>query len=91
MTGFIKENLASGEYTLSAFLDIEGAFNNVATSSIGNLLRAIHAADSLVRFIIRMFGNRLIRSKLGGCPTVKSPTRDTPQGGAISSFVGLGC
>ena len=62
MTGFVKENLARGEYILAALLDIEGAFSNVTTSSIESSLKEIHAPDFLVRFITHMLSNRLIRS-----------------------------
>ena len=39
VTGFVEANLARGKNTLSAFLDIDVAFNNVTTSSIENSLR----------------------------------------------------
>ena len=45
VTCFVEVNFARGEYTLAAFLVIEGAFNNVITSSIENSLRDIHAPD----------------------------------------------
>ena len=54
--GFVEANMARGEYALSAFLDIEGAFSNVTTSSIENSLRGMHVPDFLVRFIIHMLG-----------------------------------
>ena len=44
VTGFVDANSARGEYTLSAFLDIEGAFNNVITSLFENSLRDTPAA-----------------------------------------------
>ena len=58
----------------AASIDIDGAFNNV-TTSIEDWVRDIHAPDFLVRFISLMLGNRLIRSNLGGCFTVKGATR----------------
>ena len=75
MIGFVETNLARGEYTMGAFLDIEEAFNNVTTSSIENSLKNTHAPNFLVRFITHMLGNRLIRSNLGGCSIVKRATR----------------
>ena len=65
--------------TLSAFLDIQGAFNNVIISSIENSLRVVHPQDFLVRFITHMLGNRLIRLNLSVCSIVRRATRSTPQ------------
>ena len=31
--GFVEVNLARGEYTLSAFLDVKGAVNNITIST----------------------------------------------------------
>ena len=47
----------------------------------------IHAPDFLVRFIIHILGNRLIRSNLGGCSTVKHATRGTPQRAVLSPLL----
>ena len=41
VTDFVETNLARGEYTLEAFLDIEKAFSNVTTSSTENSRRNI--------------------------------------------------
>ena len=70
-----------------SFLDIEGAFTKVTTSSIESSIRNIHALDFLVRFITHMLGNRIIRSNLGRCSIVRRPTRGTPQWGVISPLL----
>ena len=82
VTCFVEANLARGKYTLSPFLDIEGVFNNVTTSSIENSV--IHAPDFLVPFITHLLGNRLIRSNLDRRSTIKRATGGTP-------LVALGC
>lgn len=83
----IERNLYYREYTLASFLDIEGAFNNVETTSIKKALVSAGVESTIVNWIDVMLKSRIISSKLSGSIMKKTVTRGTPQGGVISPLL----
>lgn len=65
---------------MAAFLDIEGAFNNVNTASLKITLEDCKVAISVVEWINEMLSSRIITSATGTGYVTKLPTRGTPQG-----------
>ena len=87
--GCIEHGLRHKEYTLAAFLDIEGAFNNMRIEAIRDSLLELGVEDFLVEWIICMLGSRIINSSLGDHVIRRSVTRGTPQGGVLSPLLWL--
>lgn len=69
------------QFTLAAFLDIEGAFNNVKAEAIMRALEKIGVNSSVRKWIALMLGTRIIHSKVGTNSLTRYATRGTPQGG----------
>lgn len=79
----IERSLEYGEYTLGAFLDIEGAFNNVKTDAIYNRLLELGINRGLCDWIESMLHTRTISSDMGGFTARKTVKRGTPEGGGF--------
>lgn len=77
----IESSLEHNQYTLAAFLDIEGAFNNVSTTAITSALQSIGVPASIICWIEGMLKSRVIYSSIGSSNISRSVCRGTPQGG----------
>ncbi|WP_443057095.1 RNA-directed DNA polymerase [Streptomyces sp. IBSBF 2390] len=84
-----EKALHHSQFTLVAFLDIEGAFNNVTTDAIETSLFSIGVKQCLVKWIINMLNSRLIASTIGKDTTNITVNRGTPQGGVLSPLLWL--
>ena len=89
VVGTIERSLHFKEYTMAAFVDIEGAFNNVESTAITGRLRALGVDDWMTRWIESMLDGRIIDSTLGTGKIEKRVTRGTPQGGVLSPLLWL--
>lgn len=87
VVGTVEKSLNIKEYTLAAFLDLEGAFNNVKIESIKSALVDFNIHGGVTRWITNMLGSRVINSNLGLSNIRKTATRGTPQGGVISPLL----
>lgn len=85
----IEASLQHKEYTLAAFLDIEGAFNNVKTEAIVKAVEETGANMGVVNWIAQMLNTRAVSSKWGTGEARLSVSRGTPQGGVLSPFLWL--
>lgn len=85
----IEYGMENKIYTLAAFIDIEGAFNNVTTSAIRKGLREIGTEDYVINWITYVLENRTIISELGESTRRRNVNRGTPQGGVISPLLWL--
>jgi len=78
----IEKSLSIKEYTLIAFLDIEGAFNSVLPTAI---------TESLTELGVRLLHKLLISRRVTATPGTSTQTRlvnrGTPQGGVLSSLL----
>ena len=83
----IERSFHRQEFTLIAFLDIEGAFNNVHPQAIMRGLQKLNIATHLGKLIHFMLTNRKVLSTLGSSTTGREVSRGTPQGGVICPFL----
>lgn len=60
----IESSLEYNQQTLSTFLDIESAFNNVSTNAITTALQAIRVSDPITQWIETMLNARIIHSEV---------------------------
>ena len=89
LVGCVEKSIEAQEYTLAAFLDIEGAFNNITSDSIIKALRGINVEESIIRWIGKMLTSRAVNANIAGSSLRRSVTRGTPQGGVISPLLWL--
>ena len=85
----IETSLEHQQYTLAAFLDIEGAFNNVRVDAIVDSLSKLGVDVCITNWIKVMLVSRVIHSTIGSDTTSRSVNRGTPQGGVISPLLWL--
>ena len=89
VVGVVERSLEYKQFTLGAFLDIEGAFNNVRTSAINDALVNLGVESYLSDWIVTMLGTRNVSASLGNSELSRSVRRGTPQGGVISPLLWL--
>lgn len=77
------------QYALAAFLDIEGAFNNVTVAAITNSLVRLGVNGHLVKWIAVMLCTRNVISDVGSSKLSMYVNRGTPQGGVLSPLLWL--
>ena len=77
----IEASLATRQVTVTLFLDIQGAFDNILFAPIIARLRHYGVPESLCRVIDYQLRNRLTVVKLGKTSAAGAPVRGTPQGG----------
>jgi len=83
----IEKSLHSQEYSMVAFLDIEGAFNNVRTEAIMRGLLRLKVDDRVSNLINQMLISRIVNSELGESTIRRQVVRGTPQGGVLSPLL----
>jgi len=76
----VEKSLWYKEYALIAFLDIEGAFNNVTPEAITGALASLGFEGRLVGLINQLFANRVVSSSLGSSTLTRHISRGTAQG-----------
>ena len=77
------------QFALIAFLDIEGAFNNVTTAAIMRALETLNVRGCVTSWIVNMLGTRMITSTIGNNSSTIIVNRGTPQGGVLSPLLWL--
>lgn len=87
LVGTIERSLSVKEYTMVAFLDIEGAFNNVIPDSIIEALSSLGVKHGIVLMVENLLANRRITSELGTSTISRFVNRGTPQGGVLSPLL----
>ena len=75
------------EYAMVAFLDIEGAFNNIQPNSITAALSTLGVDPTVIELIGMMLTGRRITAEFGGTSTTRYVNRGTPQGGVLSPLL----
>ncbi|XP_036345098.1 uncharacterized protein LOC118754331 [Rhagoletis pomonella] len=91
VVGSIEHALNHKEYALAAFLDVEGAFNNVNLASIHCSMVAVGLDPLITLWIDNMLSTRNINGSLGTSEVKKTATRGTPQGGCYPPYCGTSC
>ena len=74
---------------MAAFLDIEGAFNNVTTLAIQQALTDLDVEEYINNWLVNMLKSRIVTANLGNSVKSKQVGRGTPQGGVISPLLWL--
>ena len=87
LVGTIESSLKYREYTMVAFLDIEGAFNNIHSSAIIAALSRLSVNGGIIKFIKRLLTKRRISANLGTTTLTRFVNRGTPQGGVLSPLI----
>ena len=75
------------EYTSVAFLDIEGAFNNVYPEATVDALLKLGISAPIVKLISFLLTSRIVSSTIGEATVERQVSRGTPQGGIISPLL----
>ena len=83
----IESALEKKDYAICAFLDIEGAFNNVTQEALVNSLERANVNPYIKRWINNMLQSRIIKAEWGTTKLERTATRGTPQGGVISPLL----
>jgi len=84
VVGSIEKSLSIKEYTLIAFLDIEGAFKNVLPTAITESLTELGVEPPMVRLIHKLLISRMVTATLWTSTQTRLVNRGTPQGGVLS-------
>jgi len=83
----IERGFRNKEYFLAAFLDIEGAFNNVTPTAITGALTELSIERPIVGLIHTMLTSRVVHSTKGSAHSTRNVSRGTPQGGVLSPLL----
>jgi len=75
--------------TLAAFLDIEGALNNVTPTVITGALTELGIERPIVGLIHTMLTSRVVYSTMGSALSTRNVSRGTPQGGVLSPLLSV--
>lgn len=82
-----EESLESKEIALCAFLDIEGAFDNVSHAAIGRAVSGRGTPPVICRWVDVLLGGRSVRASLMEETIEVSTVRGCPQGGVLSPLL----
>nr|XP_044249376.1 uncharacterized protein LOC123002812 [Drosophila takahashii] len=77
----IERGFHNKEYSLAAFLDIEGAFNNVTPTAITGAMTELGIERPIVGLIHTILTSRVVYSTMGSAQSTKNVSRGTPRGG----------
>jgi len=83
----IERGFSNKEYSLAAFLDIEGAFNNVTLTAITGALTELGIERPVVGLIHTMLTSRVVYSTMGSAHSTRNVIRGTPQGAVLSPLL----
>jgi len=83
----IEKSLNTKEYTLIAFLDIEGAFSNVPPTAITESLTKLGVEPPMMRLIHKLLISIIVTATLGTSTQTRLVNRGTPQGGVLSPLL----
>lgn len=85
----IETSLEHKQYSLAAFMDIEGAFNNVNVDAITDALINLKVETPICKWLNLMLRSRAIHSAIGNSNIKRFAQKGTPQGGVISPLLWL--
>lgn len=83
----IETSMKYKEFTLAAFLDIEGAFNNVKSESLVSAVSSYGISSTVTNWITELLTKRNIVSAYKDVTIRGDIHKGTPQGGIISPLV----
>lgn len=83
----VSKSIEDKEMAIAAFLDIEGVFNNVTTSSLINAISRRGTPTVICRWIEANLVNRIIESNLDQATVNARAGGGCPQGGVLSPLL----
>ena len=83
----IEKTIINSGLALGTFLDVEGAFDNVAFDAIERALRQKSVSPVVIKWIMDLIRNRSITVELNGHKRTIRIVRGCPQGGILSPFL----
>jgi hypothetical protein len=83
----IENALEHKEMALTAFLDIEGAFDNTGYDSIKQAALKREIQPEMIEWITQMLECRIVTANLNKVETAVRATRGCPQGGVLSPLL----
>jgi len=84
LVGYLEKNKFEQRPSLVAFVDIEGAFNNISRESIVNGLRRFDINPTLVRWVDHFLSRRALVTSQDGQSANKLVSNGCPQGSVCS-------
>ena len=87
LTRKIEDAVATGNYALGIFLDIEQAFDAISFQAIKDALIQAGIPETITNWIYHMVSNRMITVTYCGHDTTKKATKGSPQGGVLSPLL----
>ena len=87
LSATIEKAFESKQFCLTAFLDVEGAFDNTSYEVIQRALQTHCVHPEIISWVISMLKNRVLVADLRGTVTNKVPAKGCPQGGVLSPLL----
>ena len=81
---FIKKGMQNRGMVLSAFLDVDGAFNHTTREAIAIEMEEHTVPGTVARWIDKMLNTRTITANWGSCSITGRVRKGCPQGGVLS-------
>ena len=83
----IEKSLKKREIALGVFIDIEGAFDSTAFSTIEKAARDKGVSDIAIRWTKSMLANRIVKARTDESRISIKPVKGCPQGGCLSPLL----
>ena len=87
MVQVIEKAFQMNESVLALFLDIKGAFDNIATRAIYDAMNNRGWPRVIIHWIIRMLITRQVEAELDGKSSTRQVGNGTSQGGVLSTLI----
>ena len=85
----IESSILRKKFCLVVSVDIQGAFDNLASSAIKNVMVANNYPPFMIRWYMNFLKNRTSIAEVLGVKLSICPVCGTPQGGVLSSRSGI--
>jgi len=83
----IGRGFRNKKHSLAAFLDIEGAFNNVTPTAITGTLTELGIERPIAGLIYTMLTSRVVYSTMGSAHSTRNVNRGTSRRGVLSPLL----
>jgi hypothetical protein len=83
----IQNGIEHKQYVLSAFFDVQGAFDNAPTDVILSALKRRQAPDTIQNLVTSLLSSRQVTATLFDTSVTTRTTRGCPQGGVLSPLM----